>query len=126
MSTRVLDYSYRWANYRVDVSQALEWPRQGMLDANELEFVPITGAESIPVQLKTAQLEMAFALLAEDRTLDYDVEAKGLKSLTAGPVSLSFKDSVFAKVIPDAVKNQILPWWGWLRAGSFTRPVARG
>ena len=113
MATRVLDQQFLWAEYQSTKEQALRWPRTGILDASELAFVP---SDSIPSELKNATAELAWSLLKGDRTLDSDVEAQGLKSLTAGPVSLTFKDNVSAKVLPDSVFYMLPRWWGRLRS----------
>jgi len=112
MATRLMDSMWQWEGAVTDDVQALLWPRVGMLDRNELEVID---DDIIPDELKNAVAELAFQLIAEDRTLDSDIESKKITSLTAGPVSLSFAEGVTAKVIPDAVYNLIPPWWGWVR-----------
>jgi hypothetical protein len=112
MATRLMDSMWEWSGAATDDVQALLWPRVGMRAKNELEFVP---DNEIPIELKNATAELAFQLIAEDRTLDSDIESKKITSLTAGPVSLSFGEGVTAKVVPDAVYHLIPPWWGWVR-----------
>jgi hypothetical protein len=123
MATRVLDASYVWYEWPVDSVQVLQWPRVGMIGQNPNEFVPTT---VIPQALKEATAELAMQLITEDRTLDSDIETKGLRSLTAGPVGLVFKDNVKAKVIPDAVYYLIPTYWGYPRVrGTGQREVTR-
>jgi hypothetical protein len=114
MATRLLDSMYDWAEFPATTTQALQWPRSGILAANKLENVPST---EIPLELKHATAELARQFLAEDRSLDSDVESQGLLGLDAGSVSLRFKDNVPApKVIPDAVYFLIPSWWGTVRS----------
>lgn len=96
-----------WTGTPSTSTQALPWPRAGMTDGNG-NAIP---EDVVPDELKWATAELAMQLLAEDRTLDYDVAAKGIKSVSAGSVSLSFKDDVKAKVLPDAVVNLLPPSW---------------
>ena len=124
MATRVLDYTYTWASWPTSPqTQSLQWPRTGLLARNGLKFVD--GA-TIPDEIKNATAELARQLIIADRTLDSDIETQGISSLSAGPVSLSFKDGVYAKVIPDAVFNMIPSWWGLAQGRqSGTRDLVR-
>lgn len=123
MATRVLDAQMIWAGLTKTDEQALMWPRWGVEKRNRLQYVPDT---EIPIELKEATAEMARQLLIADRTLDSDVETQGISSLTAGPVSLTFKSDVKAKVVPDAVVNLIPSWWGsWRGRPGMTGTIAR-
>jgi len=117
MATRLLDSLYEWAEWPTSVEQALFWPRVGLLDVKQLEYL---GDDEIPLELKYATAEFARQLLLADRTSDNTVETQGIRSLTAGPVSLSFKDTVLPKIVPDAVVNLLPSWWGRLKnSGTF-------
>ena len=122
MATRLLDHHYNWAEWAATIDQALQWPRDGVIAYNEREFVP---TDEIPQQLKDATSEYARQLIDADRTLDNEIETQGIKALTAGSVSLSFKDSVVAKVIPDAVHFLIPDWWGYPYDSTGTRELIR-
>lgn len=111
-ATKLMDAQWEWRGYPVDAVQALLWPRGAMLKRNGWDYVGLT---VIPIELQQATAEYARQLIVSDRGADSDVETQGIKSLTAGPVSLSFKDSVFAKVVPDLVVNLIPPHWGYVR-----------
>ncbi len=107
-ATLMLDSLVEWRGFVVTDTQALLWPRYGMTKRNGYELL----SSVIPVELQNACAEYARQLLAADRTADSDIETQGIKSLSvAGAVSLSFKDSVFAKVIPDVVVNLLVPGW---------------
>lgn len=122
-ATRLMDAMWQWIGYPVDAVQALLWPRGAMLKLNGWEYVPLT---QIPPELQRATAEYARQLLASDRMADSDVETQGIKSLSAGPVSLSFKDDVYAKNVPDAVFNLIPTHWGCPRTrGQGVRELQR-
>lgn len=106
-ATKLLDSLYEWGGTVVTETQALLWPRHGMVYTNGYT-VPST---IIPVQLQHATAEFARQLLEEERTTDSDIETQGIRKLVAGPVELEFKDSVTDKVVPDAVANLIPRHW---------------
>lgn len=117
MATRLLDTMYDWAAFPTDAVQALQWPRNGVLAANQLEVVP---AHEIPVELKNATAELARQLLVSDRTLNSDQVDLGLTSLKAGPVAMTFRETgVEPVVVPDAVRHLLPPWWGSVRGRSL-------
>lgn len=97
----------QWTGAPATTTQRLAWPRTGMVDMNGNEV----SSSTIPDALVEATAELALQLIPEDRTLDNDVSVLGLTSLKAGPVSMSFKDVIESKVIPDAVWNLIPPSW---------------
>lgn len=112
-ATLLMDSQWEWVGYPVDAVQALLWPRGAILKRNGWEYVSLT---VIPGEIQKACAEYARQLLVSDRAADSDVETQGIKSLTAGPVSLSFKDDVIAKPVPDIVINLIPPHWGYVRS----------
>ena len=73
----------------------------------------------IPVELQEACAEYARQLIAEDRAADSDIETKGITKIVAGPVELGFKDTVAAKVVPDAVVHLlVVDWYSAIRGRS--------
>lgn len=112
MATRYLDALYEWAQWASETTQALQWPRRGVLDHLKLSTI---AEDVVPQIIKNATAEFARQLIAEDRSADSDVERYGLTSLRAGSVSLSFKDGVVARPVPDAVAVMIPAWWGYVR-----------
>jgi hypothetical protein len=116
MATRLMDSMLLWAEYPTTVEQALQWPRSGMLSANQqYEIDPF----EIPIELKRATAEFARQLITSDTSANSDIETQGIASLSAGGVSLSFREDVKAKVVPDAV-TFILPSWWFTMRGSKT------
>lgn len=97
----------QWTGAPTTTTQKLSWPRTGMLDANDNEIADTV----IPQDLKDATAELALALLVSDRTLDSDISIQGITSIKAGPVSLSFKDMIASKVMPDYVWSLMPPSW---------------
>lgn len=118
-ATRLLDLLIVWAEYPAATTQALQWPRTGILDALKLSNIPST---VIPVELKNATAEFARQLIPSDRTADFGPEAKGIKSFTAGPVSFEFKELIIPKVVPDSVAAMLPPHWGYVR-GRMARSI---
>lgn len=107
MAARLLDVNVKWTGAAVDETQARVWPRSGMFTRNDFAIAE----DAIPTDLKNAQIEFAQQLLSADRSLDSDIEVQGITKIKAGTVELGFRDDVKAKVVPDAVKNMLVPSW---------------
>ncbi len=122
MATRLLDTWFDWAGSPVGSTQALLWPRVGTVGPNGYALA----SDVVPVLIKNATAELARQLIASNRTADSETETQGLKSLTAGPVSLTF-GAVSAKPIPDAVMA-LCSWLGTVRSrtGSGGVTMRRG
>lgn len=113
MACRLLDASFTWTGSPVDSTQALCWPRNGMLTRNGFD-IPST---TIPKELKNAQAEFARQLIAADRSADNDVLKQNIKSLSAGPVSLSWRlpsDGANSLDMLNAMIRQMGPEFGWM------------
>lgn len=106
-ATRLIDQHFVWSGYPTTSAQVLAWPRGGLRDPNGNTL----DSGSIPTRVKEATCEFARQLLAEDRTADSEIEAKGLRSLTVGSIAMTFDGAVRGKVIPDAVWY-LLALWG--------------
>jgi len=85
---RSLDACFDWTGIATDDVQALCWPRKGMLTRNNFAI----GETVIPQALKDAQCEFALQLGASDRLGDNDPLKKGITSIKAGDVALTFSD----------------------------------
>ncbi len=121
-ATALLDEWYEWADWPESETQALQWPRGSVMD---ILYMSVLSGGVIPQKLKDATAELARQVLAGDRMKDSDVETQGITSMSAGPVSFSFKDSVRAKVIPDRIRSMIPSWWGRLRGHGSWVPIVR-
>ena len=109
-ATLLLDRLWVWTGYPTDAVQALLWPRGAMLKRNGWEYVDI---HIVPVEIQQATAEYARQLLVSDRTADSSVQTQGITHVRAGPVEVDFKDSVFAKAVPDSVYYLVPPEWGY-------------
>lgn len=123
-AAKLLDSLFEWAGWVTDADQAMLWPRVGIVKRNGYSL----DQDTVPQELKDAQAEYARQLIADSgRSDDSDIEAQGIKRIKAGPVTLDFKDSVFNKVVPDAVALLIPDdWYSRIRGrASSTRRLAR-
>lgn len=111
-ATQLMDRMWDWVGWVTTSTQALLWPRQGMVKPNLWEYVDNM---TIPVELQRATAEYARQLLMVDRMADSDIETYSLRSFKAGPVSFDFNPGVVAKNVPDVVYNLIPPQWGCVR-----------
>lgn len=134
--TRLLDAAFQWTGGAASETQALCWPRVGMLTRNGVTIDEST----LPVDLKAACAEFARQLVVDDRSEDNEALRRGLSLLQVGPVKMQFKDSFSSSVelrntdiirqwpqlayvsqlVPDAVR-QLLPA-SWYRRELLTRP----
>jgi hypothetical protein len=85
---RDMEACFLWTGVAASDTQALTWPRKGMLSRNGF---PVDSA-TLPNPLKDAQCEFALQLGAGDRLGDNDPLKKGITSLKAGSVALTFSD----------------------------------
>lgn len=91
-ATTWLDATYRsrWPGVRVNGrTQALDWPRSGVTDGDGWTVDYLT----IPAEVNSATCEAALRELASPGSLSPDfVGAEQVKTATAGPVSVTYKD----------------------------------
>lgn len=102
-ATRVLDEVCDWVGEKSAGSQALRWPRWDAWDKDGYNLA----ADTIPTFLKNATAELAFQLLAKDRLQTIDDSIGGLKSVTAGSVSVEFDKMDRIQALPQSVLNLI-------------------
>ena len=114
-ATRLIDLRVVWLGTRASETQALAWPRSGVVYRDSLLAIPTT---IIPLFLELATAEYALSLL---RTVSTSVQAQSeLKRLVDGSLTLEFRDTlpvVTTEVIPDAVALY-LEGYGETAAGS--------
>jgi hypothetical protein len=98
-----------WNGQATTDTQALAWPRTGMLTKNGYPMAD----DVVPQQVKDAVCELATLLLVSDRTTENEAGAVGLTELSAGPVTLKFADPPpNPKLLPDFVFQLLVPsWW---------------
>jgi hypothetical protein len=121
-ATRLIDEHYAFAGLATTFTQALKWPRSGLLD---VKGAPIPYTE-VPTKVKEATAEFARQLLSGDRTVDDDVAMSGITSFEAtGAIKVTFKDGIQSKVIPDAVSRMLAPWGAKTSGPSTGRDLIR-
>lgn len=104
-ATRLLDQWFEWNGSASDSTQALLWPRSGVIGPNGY----LEANNAIPTRIKHGCAELARQLIDNDRTADSD--SRGVSSVTAGSVSVTFTGSATTDVIPDAVMG-FVGWYG--------------
>lgn len=116
--TRLMDRHLRYDGERATVTQALSWPRVGLVDEQSRQNISQT---IIPEFVELATLEWAFAL-AEDADQDQDLTSF-LSGLQTGTLRLQFRDRSTAPVIPVRVTEIIGPYLDTTINRSQTRLV---
>lgn len=129
-AARLLDASFRWTGAAVDGTQALTWPRSGMLSRNGFAIATTV----VPQALKDAQSEFARQLLVADRTADNSAEKKDIQRIKADTVEIEYKEmragqtdpyayldaqalrmgrdfDYLSRAVPDAVRLLLVPSW---------------
>src|SRR4051812_24704164 len=84
-AARLIDAGFVWTGSPTTQTQALTWPRVGMVNRNGGAIA----GDIIPQELKNAQSELARQLVVADLTANDDAAKANLSSMSAGPVSLS-------------------------------------
>lgn len=79
-ATAYLDSRYTWRGVRVTSTQALDWPRSGVVVDG---YTVLTTA--LPAGLQRACMELALKALSAD--LFADVDAQYVESFTVGPIT---------------------------------------
>ena len=106
-ATRLLDQHVTWQGYAASQTQALAWPRQGMIDPITLASIP---NDAVHQWIRNATAEFAEQLAAENRTADNDLVVNDLLAMDTG-VKYAFGPGKFTQVIPDAVFYWLDPAW---------------
>lgn len=107
MATRVIDSRICFTGVAATGTQALAWPRAGMFNRNGFAI----GEDVVPQALKDATAELAYMLLASDVTLESDAAVQGISRIKAGPVDISFRDSIESRDVPSNVSELFVPSW---------------
>lgn len=144
MGAILLDRIFEWTGSAVDSVQARAWPRNGMFTDNGF-VIPNSGASSLPIGLKEAQAEFAGQLGASDRFADNEAFKKGITSVRAGSVAVTFSDvmqqsdiegldaqlrlmgsqlAYLSKVVPDAIRHLLVD--SWYTEHTIKRPLLFG
>lgn len=105
-ATRLIDLFFEWTGSVYSLTQALRWPRSGMLtiDGN---FIDNT---AIPALLKEATAELGLALLKRDRSEEPELLGQGFSSASASSVSVTVDSAQLLSLIPANVVGLLLQW----------------
>ena len=107
-ATQLMESLFIWNGYATTTTQALGWPRTGLLERIDV----VLDSDTVPQEVKDAQSEYARQLLVSNRAQDNDIESQSIKSIKAGSVALEFDSgAAYNKVIPDAVYYIIPSLW---------------
>lgn len=96
-ATKLLDNNITWDGLKYTEDQALDWPRDGVLDRGGYEI----DVDEIPQFLKDATAEFAFWLIAADLTADD--ASKGYRRIKAGSLELEVNRWDRKGIVPRAV-----------------------
>jgi hypothetical protein len=119
-ATRLIDELFEFDGECASVTQALQWPRIGLLTpAGDTIDETV-----IPQQLKDATAELARSLMAADRTAE--LSSDGIESLEVGEIEINFSQArpPRRKVLPDRVVEMIA-LWGSRKYSTCTVPLLR-
>lgn len=97
--TRLIDVMFLWNGAAASETQRRAFPRTGLLTRNGFALP----SDIHPIELKEATAELSRLLLLSDTTAPSSVSVQGLTQVTAGPVTLKFKDLIELKIIPESV-----------------------
>jgi len=106
-ATRWIRAKTCWTGSPASTTQALPWPRTGMLDGNG-NAIP---ANVIPEDLKVATVTLAVLLAKEDVTAGNEIALQGITKVKAGPVELNFKDDIAVSALPGSVSGLFPASW---------------
>lgn len=79
-------YRARWKGYRVNTEQALDWPRQSVV-LHDLPTIALVPYNSIPREVKAAQIELASRAMTVDLAPDLE---RGVISESVGTLSVTY------------------------------------
>jgi hypothetical protein len=134
---RSINADFEWTGAAVDNVQALTWPRSGMLSRNGFAIATTVN----PKELKDAQSEFAFQLIAGGNFADDDAAAKAnVLGVKAGSVSVQFQQTfsntteavdlaqrkltsefAYLYAVPGEVRRILVP--SWYNENTAQRPV---
>ena len=109
-ATRLLDLFVDWIGEIATDTQALRWPRVGVVDMDGRIVSDLT----VPQSIKNITCELAYNILVNS---GFDVSENTVDKLRVGPISVDFdvqqKSNGFTKLVRDAISH-----WGSLNMPS--------
>lgn len=106
-ATKLMESLFTWTAYATTTTQALGWPRTGLLERIDV----VLDSDTVPSEVKDAEAEFARQLLVSNRGQDNEIESQGIAAIKAGSVFLQFTASQYNKVVPDVVAMMIPSDW---------------
>lgn len=105
-AARQLDLLY-WQGSVVDNTQALQWPRYGMVNNHGWPVLPT----EIPKDLKAAQVELAYSLALGNFLLEPDTSATEFSRVAIGDLDVTYRDvPVTATSLPKIINKLLAPF----------------
>jgi hypothetical protein len=133
-ATRILETRVQWDGLRTNTTQALDWPRTGVIDPN-YQDAKINGVGDlgyrlyqkvilntvVPQDIQDACCEMALSLIVSDRSLD--ASSRGLKRAKVGSLEVEFDGSMAPPVLPRPVRDLLRPYGRFAGSGGSVELV---
>lgn len=141
VACRNVNENFDWTGAAVDATQGLTWPRSGMLTRNGFAISTTT----IPKELKDAQCETAYQILAGiDLVSDNAAAQQNVLGVKAGSVSVQFQQTntstseavdlllrrmtsefnYLSNAVPGEVRRMLVP--SWYEQPTIVRPIMFG
>lgn len=113
----------KYVNWPTNDSQALEFPRNGLIDK---KFLPIAN-NVIPTMIKEAQFEMALYMYQNDMSSNYRDEYDSVQQTSiSGNISFTYDRESANKIIPESVKRKLLEVGNaWISESGVNGVIAR-
>lgn len=113
-------YRLRWKGYRFVTTQALDWPRAGVVmeDFNGMYGLANVSYEVVPVEVKNACAELA--LRASIGTLSEDRSPRVTQE-TIGPITVKYDTNSSAVVSYTQVDDILRPYMGGATSGPMMK-----
>ncbi len=105
-ATRLLDEQIAWTGHKLEDTQALQWPRNGVIDRGDF----LIDSDEIPQPVKDAVSELARYLLTSDRTAESDTI--GFSKIKAGSVEIEIDKAdreSLKQIIPRHILEMVWP-----------------
>ena len=116
-ATSVLDSEMNWYGWAISETQALRWPRSGLMTPDHYCVTSV----DIPTFLKRATAEFAMHLIAADRLADADT--MGFKKIAVGSIQITTDKFDRKSIIPKAVWDIVRPYGSKFSGSSSTRLI---
>lgn len=120
MATRLIDSHVRFAGFKANDTQSLQWPRRTCPDPDLGEYVR---EDLVPKELMDATCEMARELLVLDRTASPPGE--GLKYENVGPNQTGFSKTDVRPILSHVTQAMLAKFGALVKSKSGAVPLIR-